>query len=78
MDDFFITDEIDPDDPTKLVWNVRPDWTLPIAMETFGPILYKDYMIIFGGCGDDYYDWFLQRLSCLCHCVINNNNNKWL
>ena len=47
----------------KIVWTMKPEWKLPKAVVCCGYILYRRYMIIFGGIVDD--DVFLDSIYLL-------------
>ena len=44
-----ITAEIKPDDDNDPEWKEKPEWKLPKLMNQFGLVLYKHYILIFGG-----------------------------
>ena len=49
IDLVFISSEIKPDDEDPPKWIMKEEWKLPIPLAGCGNVLYKDYVIIFGG-----------------------------
>ena len=59
---FLISSKInDKDDHDNILWIEKPEWKLPKRIYRFGHVLYKHYIIIFGGNTNKSYSGFVSE-----------------